>query len=715
MIQNWTTGGQFFLRKTASDRPEFAFVTSAQTTITGTSTTIVANTWSHVAVVRNGSSFKIYVNGVQDSATATNTGAITGTGKAVKVGIGPDDGSPLTGYISNARIVNGTAVYTANFTPPTAPLTAITNTSLLTLQNNRPTNNSVFVDSSPNNFLVTRNGNTTQGSFGPYGSNWSNYFDGTGDYLTFSAVTSPSTGDFTVEFWLYNTRSAWTTAFDITDGSSGAMAIFFGSDGNFRIAPQNQTSTSLGSVSSLPLNQWNHFAVIRSSGSIRAYANGTALAAAAAYTTGMSGFTKLGGTGDGYVLGYLSNFRYTTTAVYSISASTITVPTSPLTAITGTDLLTCQSNRFIDNSVNNFAITRNGDVSVQRFGPFDLSSSTSYSTSVIGGSGYFDGTGDYLSVPYSSSIAPPNSTSAWTVELWFFPTISSGTNVILFRIGSGSFSPIAIVLNTSNLYIDLSTSGGAWSWSTGAKAISLNTWYHVALVRNGATTTAYLNGVSYYSASSVTLWNPGANLGIGANPDGSQTFSGYISGVRVVNGDAVYTANFTPPTAPLTAITNTGLLLNFTNAGIYDKVMMNDLETVGNAQVSTSVKKYGTGSMYFDGTGDYLVGAASQNVVFGTGNFTLEGWFYPTISDDQALFDTRNSSTSTSGIAVRLLTSTNTLRVIMNNAALFTTSTAVTLNQWSHIAIVRSSGTVDRIFKWGSNDGRFRIRNNIID
>jgi hypothetical protein len=56
------------------------------------------------------------------------------------------------GYISNLRIVNGTAVYTANFTPPKAPLTAITNTSLLTCQS------MVFQDNSINNFVITNTG-----------------------------------------------------------------------------------------------------------------------------------------------------------------------------------------------------------------------------------------------------------------------------------------------------------------------------------------------------------------------------------------------------------------------------------------------------------------------------------------------------------------------------------------------------------------------------
>ena len=125
-------------------------------------TTLLLNTWNHVAASRSGTgtnNLKVFVNGVGTSFTTNSTTVFSGLRNLT---IGADqngDEAILTGFISNLRIVKGTAVYTANFTPPTAPLTAITNTSLLLLMNATP-----FVDTSVNAFTITNTGPVTYSS-----------------------------------------------------------------------------------------------------------------------------------------------------------------------------------------------------------------------------------------------------------------------------------------------------------------------------------------------------------------------------------------------------------------------------------------------------------------------------------------------------------------------------------------------------------------------
>ena len=97
-----------------------------------------------------------------------------------------------------------------------------------------------------------------------------------------------------------------------------------------------------------------------------------------------------------------------------------------------------------------------------------------------------------------------------------------------------------------------------------------------------------------------------------------------MSDLRVVNGTAVYTSNFTPPTAPLTAITNTKLLLNYTNAAMFDQSGKTNVETVDNAQLDTSVKKFGSASAEFDGSGDILTMPQSTFIPFASEDWTVE-------------------------------------------------------------------------------------------
>ena len=120
------------------------------------------NAWNHIAFVRVGTTTSGYVNGVL-AGTTTYT---PGTTSAVSVG--RYNGSPFyyfPGYISNLRVVNGTAVYTAAFTPPQAILPSITNTSLLL----NATNSANFIrDNGPNNLTLTNNGTATWIATGPF-------------------------------------------------------------------------------------------------------------------------------------------------------------------------------------------------------------------------------------------------------------------------------------------------------------------------------------------------------------------------------------------------------------------------------------------------------------------------------------------------------------------------------------------------------------------
>jgi hypothetical protein len=177
---------------------------------------------------------------------------------------------------------------------------------------------------------------------------------------------------------------------------------------------------------------------------------------------------------------------------------------------------------------------------------------------------------------------------------------------------------------------------------------------------------------------------------------------GYLSNLRVVKGSGV--TSVTVPTAPLTAITNTSLLLNFTNAGIYDATSKNDLETVGNAQISNAVTpQFGSTSIKFDGTGDYLTSnpATTDMYAFGSGDFTIEFWMYISVLGTNVPYDQR--TTGGSGATSTLYITSSTLRYYVSGSDRITSSTLST-GQWYHVAVARS-GTSTKMFINGTQAG----------
>ncbi len=656
------------------------------------------------------------------SATSAAGGSITYTADTLPTGLSitganiagtPTVTANTTTTLTATSTATRSATRTINWVVSVASDTYFKNTTLLLSGNGtNNANNNTFLDSSTNNFIVTRAGNTTQGTFSPYGSNWSNYFTGS-SYLTAGTTasnflcTGSSTGiTATFEAWVYPTAysagaSMWmfssvhskgATYFNF--GVASGKVRFYWYDGGYK-------NVESASTSDVPLNTWTHIVATISGTTVTIYVNGAVSVTSATYTgiavAGLNQTEQIGfeGAQPTYFTGYISNYRLTNTVVYS---SAFTPSTTPLTAISGTRLLTCQSNRFIDNSSNSFAIAFVGSSTVQRFSPF--SPDATYSTSTIGGSGYFDGTGDYLTV--ESNAAFTFGTGDFTIEGWFYFTNNNGAlqTVWAFRSTTGSMGSPCLVLDGSfNITLYMTDSVGSWTSpnvTTGLVA-SLNQWQHIALVRSGNTHTVYKNGVAGtpYTYSTSHAIGGGLSLMSGSYA-GGQEVQGYVSNFRIVKGTAVYTSAFTLPTAPVTAITNTAVLTNFTNAGIIDNTMINNLETVGDAKLSTAQSKFGGSSMYFDGNGDYVsMPATPNNRINTTGNFTIEFWaYFNTVASDQRLISWDNNTsnfvialyTAASGVLSYYLSSTGTSWNVAQQVSMGNISATT----WTHIALVRN-------------------------
>jgi hypothetical protein len=566
--------------------------------------------------------------------------------------------------------------------------------------------NNTFLDSSTNTHTITRNGNVTQGSFSPFSQDegkWGVYFDGTGDRLNTpsSSDFTFGTGDFTVECWAQwdgtNDRGVWqtTSTGDVT--TSYELGIAFEGGGISSIIKNSQASNE-----SVSANTWYHIAMCRNSGTTKVFLNGTEIRSVSDTTNYTYNSLVIGGyySTDYLMNGYVSNFRVVKgTAVYT---SAFTPPTDPLTAITNTSILTCQSNRFVDNSSNAHAITVNGDPEVTPFSPF--APSTAYDPATKGGSGYFDGSS---TTGLNVATGQISVSGAYTLEGWFYINSFANQNQIFATSGysGGTGGHYVRIQTTGELEAFYNDSSGL---EMGASTLSLNEWHHFALVRNASNTMSlFVDGTRYDTVTISGTLNI-VRSGDTANIGYSQAFSGrnvngYISNFRIVSGTAIYDPTQTTiavPTAPLTAIINTSLLCNFTNAGIYDGTGRNVLETVGDAQVDTAVKKYGTGSMQFDGTGDYLDFASNQNLAFGTGNFTVEFWINKGAGDTEVLMDFRTSTNASDGLVLVIYNGLK-LTYFTNSADQAQDPTALVQDTWIHYAIARDSGTT-RLFRDGT-------------
>jgi hypothetical protein len=590
-------------------------------------------------------------------------------------------------------------------------------------------NNNTFTDSSTNGFTVTKTGDVVQGSFSPYGNNWSVYFDDStsnqylqvADSSTFDATTSlcieawfymtsaPGSGanaHAIVNKWVSTTPGQRTIFIDVEDTGLRVYADLQGASNPVLI------TTDGGAISQ---NEWHHVAVTWDGSTYRAFLDGVLEGSTTSSSAPVASSqpVRVGyNTNTHYFGGYISNVRWVTNggAIYT---SNFTPPTEPLTAISGTALLLNSSNGFKDESTNNHTVTVNGDPEVTPFSPFKNDDARTLSTD--GGSGYFDGSGDYLSAS-SSVFSSPAST--WTIEAWAYWDGGSKTG---FHGVVGSWPTEGYSSNNSFVmenvsgtmmfyYIYGSSSGNGISMGT----FNAHEWNHFKVIKTATHYFAYKNGVQQSSTTlGANFKGTTNNVTVGGYITGATAYwPGYIADVRIQSGGT--SGNFTPPTSPLESSGTTYFHTGFQDAGIYDYTGINNVDTVGNAQIDTSTKKYGTGSIEFDGSGDYLKLGPDTDLEIGTGDFTIEGWIYTNTTDYKGVFQFANSHLPGSIIGPALFwqPSTNLWRVYSSADSYHDVTETINVNTWYHFALVRDSGVYE-LFVNGVSKMSFTNAHNI--
>jgi hypothetical protein len=259
---------------------------------------------------------------------------------------------------------------------------------------------------------------------------------------------------------------------------------------------------------------------------------------------------------------------------------------------------------------------------------------------------------------------------------------------------------------------------GATDRITGATALTTGAWHHVAVTRQGSSTRMFLNGVQQGSTyTATTSYSTGVNYAIfGATQANTEILSGFMDELRVINGIAWWTAAFTPPTVAYTdavVIVSGGdyqALFHFD--GVDGSTTLTDASgghvftPQNGAQIDTANFKFGTSSLLFDGTNDYVKGDGSSDFAFGTGDFTIDFWvLFNSVAADAVLFDTGpDFSGPTNYIQIWMDAPTPKLRFFSAGSNRITGTTTLTTGNWHHIALTRYFGST-RLFLNGVQEG----------
>jgi hypothetical protein len=679
--------------------------------------TIAINTWYHFALYRIGGTIYASINGFVYNLGGSSATPYNNAGNWY-IGTGTNAADGFTGYISDFRMVIGSSVYTtANYVPQTTSLTTISNTQLLLFQNYQGENNHRFVDETGYKNLVIRTGDASMGSFTPFSPvGWSANFNGLSDAIssaTSATLTPQST--FTVECWVYpiagggiivDNRPATTNGnyFQLSV-SSGTIAVYING------ATIGQTGVFISNGS------WYHVAYVRTGGVGTIYIDGLQRASFADTTTYIETTFKIGyaAFNAGWFNGYISNFRYVNSlAVFTgnFTPSTTTLgntqsSSTNVAAITsGSTFLTFQDNRFKDNGVNAFAVNYlSGTPRIQPFSPFRPS--VSYDPALHGGSARFDGSGDYLTYPAGPTFnfrtfdftveawvyLPANQTASASIVAnnsnpngWYF--FFNATNFVQF----GNFSTVAI---------------------TSTIPVRVGEWTHVAIRRAGTSMTMYFNGLQIASATNSTTYGDAAAVTYVGTNTTSAIFNGFISGLRVVKGQSLFTGNFAVPTSPpgltqssstnvaaittANSISNVSMLSTFTQAAFYDATGRNIIQTIAPAQTSNVIYKYGTGSLYFPTKAAALQVYTHPHLTTFTADFTIEAWVYPAdaaLTNSWSVIDARQAGGSVAAWVVGLGSYSSGWLMYIYNGTSYSGTTRIQGNVWTHCAWVRSGSTI---------------------
>lgn len=679
---------------------------------------VTYNAWNHIAFVRNGTNFYVFLNGNLEQ-TFTGVGA-NSTDQAITIG-GPIDyrdtgtTNKFYGYMDSVRITKGVARWSASFVPPTVRFNQVDPyASKIALH-------IPFEGASGSSFWeVTGKSvtavNATIDVDGYKGSSSGKFVSGSSLSVADSASLELGANDFTIEMWVNTTATnSYATLIERPSASSftsGAWSLMFNAGAANGLISLYVADYSTGSpliTGTIPIadGSWHHVAWTRSGSTHTVWIDGvqdtsvTWAGTVADIATGIKIGTNTNFAGRDYV-GSMDDLKITIGACRYYAAFNPELD-DPFWNYTSVLLpLSTDTNEAHGRNVTTSGTVQIGQTSVARV--YDTGA-TYFSTGLV-------------QLPADSSMEPGS--GDFTYEFWF--NTSSAARQWFFAASTDYWVGIDLNFVGANLMgFWLSSNGTSWDIATadpggngrGAIAVSSGKWNHVALVRKGTSITMFVNGVADKTIT-VTAGTSIVNKSAQAKRLGNAgtvnyPVIGYMQDFRFTKGYARYTANFVPSDCPMPTTdsvdkywASTRLLLSLASDTIDSK--NHAVTSVGTSAVISDAK-FGQ-AISFAGS-NYLTTPASADFNIGTGDFTIEAWVR--LTDASAYQFLLGNDVNASGYMMLAFNQNNNVGYISIGRAgvawaVNFTGSGLTSGVWYHVAIVRQ-GTANKCYVNGVQIG----------
>lgn len=493
---------------------------------------IIANTWTHFAVTRSGSSIRFFSNGVQLGTTQTST-ATWGTDESFRVGRRTAQTSEdFQGYLQDLRIYDGVAKYISNFTPPTQIVDVTGDTS----------GKNFLVLAMPFNddYLMTDVSHRIRGHGGPKNTRHENATNisattskfyakslyipggnsGGADCATRNARVQARTNndftfateDFTIEMWINADPGAYGGKIIDFRGTGAIPAMVGYVENTLAIFNLNGTTYS----GTITRNAWQHIAFTRQNGTVRFFVNGAQTATGSntadlgAYVDGFIGIGNNAIPGDNcYSMnGYIQDLMiYKGFAKYTSAFTPSTSGLSPNVNMSGTDMTLIDVCKV--NSWNQRRVTFSGITS--EFSHLILKSASKSNNGVLVDTIYYRINGDENNL-YTTTVKYGEGSGYGTFNPYYPGTIGHAGYVpgtIQSRYDTfGSSEMIIFDYSTSNPktilqdshHVSSDPTSGATQYQSAVQGINDGGWNSSNKVTN----------ITFYVGNESTTWAPGS-------------------------------------------------------------------------------------------------------------------------------------------------------------------------------------------------------------